>query len=172
MGPPRCGQQLMAPQPGAQVRAPLGLLSFSGEGSGLQLVAAPAQPRLPWGMHVQACFVVRVTWQEATTLLLRADLSTAANPTASPETGEHLEAQLWRGGGQVLALGTDDEAQLQARLRHPALRAQVDYGARSMALALSQLPPGPGELTWRIAWNPDPEPVRNTCWFAVGVTPA
>ena len=157
------------------VPTPLGelALSLESETPGVMLVARAAEfhPDLPPGMTVEKCWAAiftLVAGTQAPGALLRAQLLPSRSTSGCPETGEGLEAQTWEGGGHLLAVGTEDEEFLRARIGNPKLRAEARYEPASLTVFLSNLPPNTTtEVHFIVAWNHFPEPVECSCWYAV-----
>lgn len=128
-------------------------------------------PMLPSGMSISACTAVLLEIEPDTavqTIWLRAKLATEAITSAC--TGEHLDAQEWTDGHNLVVIGTEDGAALD--LRYPSLGfadiVVVDFASHAMTLRLDHLRGLRGaSFHFIIAENPDPEPVDSSAWFAV-----
>lgn len=128
-------------------------------------------PMLPSGMSTSACTAVLLQVEPdvaVETIWLRAKLATEA--VASACTGEHLDAQEWSDGHNLVVIGTEDGAALH--VRYPSMGfadiAVVDFAPHAMTLKLDHLRGLRGaSFHFIVAENPDPEPVESSAWFAV-----
>lgn len=167
-----CAEELnTAPTAFAALDTPLGVLRWTVDGAEAAAETWALQPRLPPGMAVQACHAVLVTLRAAVAgdaCTINAELFPRHATTAGPQTGEALEAQVWQGQAHVMAVGTDDDEALRAH--GPALRLQprFAYSATTLSVVLRPPPTGSLQLRFAVAWNPEPEPAPDACWFAVG----
>ena len=122
-------------------------------------------------MVVQACHAVLITLRAAaagTDCTINVELLPCHATTAGPQTGEALEAQVWQGQAHLLAVGTDDDEALAARWPALHLRPRFAYSATTLSVVLRPPPTGSLQLRFAAAWNPQPEPNPDACWFAVG----
>jgi hypothetical protein len=98
-----------------------------------------------------------------------------------PETGQYLAAQSWTNGEFLVMVGTEDDEGLKERAsrgddmpkamaRHLCDPSVVSYRPDGLAISL---PPVPGGsrigLHYVVAWNPAPEPVETSAWYAVDI---
>jgi hypothetical protein len=168
-------------QPSTRIETPLGSLEFLTEFSeaasrGHSLVIAPIQPMLPLGMSVAACFCVLLSVQAGdapASVLFSAKLRPNAPVTAGAETGQGLEAQVWRSPLHVLSVGTEDAEYLRARLPGGFAVAgdPFDYSPETLSVNIASIPSGESlSLHFVVAWNELPEPKDCSCWYAVDVS--
>jgi hypothetical protein len=153
------------------ITTPLGPLTFTGRAPEVSLLASEIQPELPQGMSVDACHAVLVRLRQLSpgcAASVEINLETSGSVCGGAETGEGLEAIVWRGSGSVLAVGTEDDEFLGLRLGISAPVAEFRYSSNSLSIHLKQ-PAYCQEFSLHmvLAWNPEPEPSPSSCWFAV-----
>ena len=153
------------------IATPLGLVTITGRAQRVNVVAADFQPSLPPGMSVVACQAVLVRLSQ-----LRRDCTASVDVRlietgevfGGAETGEGLEAMVWRGLGHVLAVGTEDAELLHLRTGASAPAAKFEYQSDGLTIIFPE-PSNCEEVLLHLvlAWNPDPEPSPESCWYAV-----
>ncbi|MDN3711797.1 hypothetical protein QWZ10_08090 [Paracoccus cavernae] len=156
----------------------LGPLSFQARVTGAFLVdddislrGIAFSPKIPAGMTLSACTAVLLqvrAGKKVQSLRLQAALATGA--VASACTGEYLDAQEWREGGNLVVIGTEDSEALD--IRYPDMGfaniPSVDFEPQSMTLGIERPFLSPAvSFHFIVAENPDPEPVESSAWFAV-----
>lgn len=153
------------------IDSPLGRVMLKCHAPTLSVIECEFQPLLPRGMHVAKCHGVLFRMGQ----LLpgsRAQVQISVEPSSlvsgGPETGEGLEAAVWRSASHVLAVGTEDEEFLRQRLGNSEIRAVFEYRDGAMLISLDPLQ-NCKELNLHIvlAWNGLPEPAPESCWYAV-----
>jgi hypothetical protein len=179
-----------------QIDTPLGSIGFSAFAGGTpiselspriarcKVVRSLPELTLPNGMSVAGCAAVLLQCEAALaipSLLFESKWDDCAATVWQPESGEYLAAQSWTNGRSLVMVGTEDEESLQERatrgshmprsmagqLGDPSV---VSYGSDGFVVCL---PPVPERsrigLHYVVAWNPDPEPVEASAWYAVDI---
>ena len=160
---------------------PLGALEFSAEVLGVSSYAPATrlsvnsrelQPRLPDGMRVKEshCVLFRIETEEPSEIELTVRLDCNESVVAGAETGEGLEAQVWRSSRHVLAVGTEDAEFLLSRTGQsdPKSSASYKYKRSSLSIRLTTLGARrPFTFHFVAAWGPCPETTSESCWYAV-----
>lgn len=162
----------------AQIQTPLGNLKFQVESacvpmSGVSILIAPLQPKIPPGMSVSACYAVVLTINVPNPVLdlkFQALLEPISIVSSGASTGEALEAQEWNNQSHVMLVGTEDREYLGKRLPHNIIfpEAPFTYSPEALSIHIAQIPSGQQlSLHFIVAWNALPEIVAPSCWFAV-----
>ena len=153
------------------IATPLGLIAVAGRAPMVHLVAGDFQPGLPTGMSVLACHAVLIRFGQlrpGCPASVEVRLQGSAQVLSGAETGQGLEAMVWRGSGHVLAVGTEDDDLFCCRTGATATAAQFEYQSDGLSMAFHP-PANCNEVSVHLvlAWNPDPEPWPESCWYAV-----
>ena len=153
------------------ISSPLGLISVTGGAPEVVLAAAAFQPSLPPGMSVVACHAVIVRLSQlrlGCAVSVDVRLEESSRVTGGAETGEGLEALVWRGLGHVLAVGTEDDELFCLRTGAPAPALRFQYHSHELTITCQQ-PEHCQEIVLHLvlAWNPEPEQSPESCWYAV-----
>jgi len=160
------------------IETPLGELHFfvnthAGDFSRLKMKCSEIIPTLPKGMSVEKCFVVIM--QCKTTSPFK-DISFYCkwnnfNERGYACSGEGLEAWEWDNGEHTVTIGTEDNESLCSRIKINELNNSNYYIEMKDNVTTINLTSFPEEtelsLHFIIAWNPQPEPASDSCWFAV-----
>jgi hypothetical protein len=130
-------------------------------------------PLLPEGMSVNGCKVVLITVYSSTPLFnleFKCQLSNKELLDWGSESGQGLEALAWRSKTQLVMAGTEDEEWLKARLPASIILSDspVQYSDRVLSIFFEEVPKNTKvDVHFIVAWNPEPEPVDSSCWYAV-----
>jgi hypothetical protein len=141
--------------------------------SGVSILAAPFQPKIPPGMSVLACYgvVLRINVPDPVVdLRYQALLEPTSMVSSGASTGEGLEAKEWSGPNHVMLIGTEDREYLMRRLSPGIVLpdAPFTYTPESLSVHIAKIPSGqPLSLHFVVAWNALPETAEPSCWFAV-----
>jgi len=160
------------------IDTPLGKLSFdvttnSGDLSRLKYKTCEVIPVLPDEMKVEKCIVIIMS---CLTLAPFKNLSFHCKWLVLKEkgyacSGEGLDAWEWDNGNYTVTIGTEDSELLESRISIKGLNNKnysITMSDNNVSINLEEFPENT-ELTlhYIVAWNPEPEPVSDSCWFAV-----
>jgi len=163
------------------LNTPLGALSFDakcsiGKLDDSTITVHNWKPSIPNGMSVEGCNVI--VFKHTPSELLKdfyfscewVDL----NITGYGNSGEALEAWEWKSDNKIVLIGTEDSEWLNSRLSIKKEYLLEEYPItmenNKISIRIDQFNEKK-ELTlhYVVAWNPLPEPMDNSCWFAVDV---
>jgi len=160
------------------IETPLGQVAFevttnSGDLSRLKYKCCEFVPVLPSEMSVEKCIVIIM---RCSTLAPFRNLSFHCKWKNLQEkgyacSGEGLDAWEWGTDNYTVTVGTEDSDLLKSRMNIKGLNNKnysVTMSDNKVSINLEEFPENT-ELTlhYIVAWNPEPEPVSNSCWFAV-----
>ncbi|MDD2721815.1 MAG: hypothetical protein PHH47_10970 [Gallionella sp.] len=161
------------------LETPIGTLSFgikadAGDVDDFRVLVRPVNRELPWGMSVEGCVAV---------LLQGLSYSAFENlkfyckwdglkQQGMANSGEALEAWEWESDGKLVMIGTEASDRLNERLNYQGQSTceniSVAMTDNTISVRLGKFAAGKMlSLHFLVAWNPSPEPISCSCWYAV-----
>jgi len=161
------------------METPIGILSFgieadAGDVDALHISISPVDRELPWGMSVEGCAAVLLEGLPSTALenlVFYCQWDDLKVP-GQGNSGEGLEAWEWESDGKLVMIGTEDSERLNSRLNPQQAFTPENYSVAMNDNKISvhvekQASNQALSLHFLVAWNPAPEPLECSCWYAV-----
>ena len=166
------------------VPTPLGDFQFSVTTSGsmdgsidnIILKSKNHSPDLPASMSVEGCRLVFASiklLKPIPQFKFSCRVITDSNLDIDPESGEGLDAKSWSDNNHMVMIGTEDEERLLNRFQKQSISLDngfVEYSANGLSINIDNPPVNQCiNLHFVISWNPLPEKIDCSCWYAVDI---
>ncbi len=158
---------------------PIGSLSFeakseTGKLNDSSITICEIEPSIPDGMHVEKCFAI--LFKCFSLKLLKNVVFSCKwdnlDTSGYPDSGEGLDAWEWEHNGILVMIGTEDGDRLSDRLNLAQQKLDENYPItmcdNQITIVIQEFEANRKfSLHFVVAWNPAPEPLEASCWFAV-----